>query len=213
MAYMTTLLVGKALDWATALWERQSPLTTSSDLFISEMRKVFHHPVSGAEVDHRLLQLTQGRRSVAEFAIEFRTLAAESEWDQRALKAAFHRALSHELKDELAYRDPAPDLESLIDVAIRLDNRIRDRQGERRRETRLPEFNTSTGFMEPSSLTGCSEEPMQLGRTRLSQAERERRMRDKCCLYCGESGHFRANCPELVGKGSSRPRGGGLGRE
>lgn len=213
VAYMTTLLVGKALDWATALWERRSPLTSNSDLFIAEMRKVFHHPVSGAEVDHRLLQLAQGTRSVAEFAIEFRTLAAESEWDQRALKAAFHRALSRELKDELAYRDPAPDLESLIDVAIRLDNRIRDRQSERCHETRLPAIHTPTGFVEPSSLIGCPEEPMQLGRTRLSQAERERRMRDKCCLYCGESGHFRANCPELAGKGSSRPRRGGLGRE
>ncbi|XDV19919.1 hypothetical protein PO909_025314 [Leuciscus waleckii] len=130
-----------------------------------------------------MLQFTQGRRSVAEFAIEFRTLPAESEWDQRALKAAFHR--SHELTDELAYRDPGPDLESLIDVAIRLDNRIWDRQGERRRETRLAEFNTSTGSMEPSLLIVCSEEPMQLGRTQLSQVERERRIRDKCCLCCG----------------------------
>lgn len=126
--------------------------------------------------------------TVLQFAIKFRTLVAKSEWDQRALKAAFHR--SHELTDELAYRDPGPDLESLIDVAIRLDNRIWDRQGERRRETRLPEFNTSTGSMEPSLLIGCSEEPMQLGRTQLSQAERERRLRDKCCLYCGESDHF-----------------------
>ncbi|KAL0202531.1 hypothetical protein M9458_000549, partial [Cirrhinus mrigala] len=86
----------------------------------------------GAEVDNRLLQLTQGTRSMAEFAID--------EWDQRALKAVFHRALSPELKNELAYRDPAPDLESLIDVAIRLDNPIRDRQGERHHETRLPEI-------------------------------------------------------------------------
>ncbi|XP_073693906.1 protein LDOC1-like [Garra rufa] len=78
VAYMTTLLVGKALDWATALWDRQSPLTTSSKHFIAEMKKVFHHPVSGAEVDNRLLQLTQGTRSVAEFAIEFRTLATEN---------------------------------------------------------------------------------------------------------------------------------------
>ncbi|KAL0159739.1 hypothetical protein M9458_043464, partial [Cirrhinus mrigala] len=102
--------------------------TCNSEHFIAEMRKVFHHPVSGAEV----LQLTQGTRSVAEFAID--------EWDQRALKAAFHRALSPELKDELAYRDPAPYLESLINVAIRLNNRIRDRQGEHRHETRLPEI-------------------------------------------------------------------------
>ncbi len=44
-------------------------------------------------------------------AIEFRTL-----------EAAFHQALAPELKDELAFRDPAPNLDSLIDVAIRVDN-------------------------------------------------------------------------------------------
>ncbi|KAL1255248.1 hypothetical protein QQF64_013309 [Cirrhinus molitorella] len=82
------------------------------------MRRVFQHPSSKGDVDHRLLQLSQGTRSVAEFTIEFRTLASECGWDQRALRATFYQALSPELKDELAFRDPAPDLESLIDVAI-----------------------------------------------------------------------------------------------
>ncbi|KAG1936378.1 retrotransposable element [Pimephales promelas] len=40
VAYMTTLLVGKVLDWATAFWERQSPLMTN--LFISEMRNAYN---------------------------------------------------------------------------------------------------------------------------------------------------------------------------
>ncbi|XDV28427.1 hypothetical protein PO909_031744 [Leuciscus waleckii] len=96
------------------------------------MRRVFHHPTSGGEVDHRLLQISQGTRSVAEFALEFRTL--DSEWlgpTSRALRATFHRALSPVLKDELALRNRAPDLESLIDIAIRVDNRIRKRRRER----------------------------------------------------------------------------------
>lgn len=40
------------------------------------------------------------------------------------MRAIFHCALSPELKDDLAFRDLAPDLESLIDIAIRVDNRI-----------------------------------------------------------------------------------------
>jgi len=213
VAYIITLLTGKALDWATALWEQKSPLTESCDRFVEEMKKVFHHPTSGGEVDHRLLQISQGTRSVAEFAIEFRTLASESGWDQRALKATFHRALSSELKDELAFRDPAPDLESLIDSSIRVDNRIRERRRERRGEVRLPEPRVSSNAIESPPLPMNFEEPMQLGRARLSQAERERRMRDKCCLYCGKPDHFRSHCPELTGKDNSRPRRGGLGRE
>ncbi|KAG1968686.1 retrotransposon-derived protein PEG10 [Pimephales promelas] len=201
VAYIITLLTGKALDWATALWEQKSPLTGSCDLFVEEMKKVFHHPTSGGEVDHRLLQISQGTRSVAEFAIEFRTLASESGWDQRALKATFHRALS----SELAFRDPAPDLESLIDSSIRVDNRIRERRRERRGEVRLPEPRVSSNAIESPPLPMNFKEPMQLGRARLSQAERERRMRDKCCLYCGKPEHFRSHCPELTGKDNSRP--------
>ncbi len=213
VAYIITLLTGKALDWATALWEQHSPLTDNCDLFVAEMRRVFHHPTSGGEVDHRLLQISQGTRSVAEFAIEFRTLASESGWDQRALRATFHRALSPDLKDELAFRDPAPDLESLIDISIRVDNRIRERRREHRGEVRLPEPQASYRALNSPPLPMNSEKPMQLGRARLSQIERERRMREKCCLYCGKPDHFRSNCPELTGKDNSRPRRGGLGRE
>lgn len=211
VAYIITLLTSKALDWASALWDQKSPLTTNSQQFIMEMKRVFQHPSSGGDVDHRLLNLSQGTRSAAEFAIEFRTLATESGWDQRALRATFHHALSSELKDELAFRDPAPDLESLIDVAIRVDHRLRERQLERQRETSL--FAAASPVKLPAPPLVDTEEPMQLGGTRISQAERNRRMRERCCLYCGKPGHFRVNCPELSGKAKSRPGVGGPGRE
>lgn len=37
--------------------------------------------------------------------------------------------------------------------------------------------------------------PMHIGVTRLSSGERERRMRNHLCLYCGFPGHLRASCP------------------
>lgn len=42
-------------------------------------------------------------------------------------------------------------------------------------------------------------EPMQINASRLTQEEKERRRLQNLCLYCGEAGHFRLNCP-------SRPR-------
>lgn len=209
VAYVITLLTGKALDWASALWDQKSPLTINSQHFIDEMKRVFQHPASKGDVDHRLLNLSQGTRSAAEFAIEFRTLATESGWDQRALRATFHHALSPGLKDELAFREPAPNLESLIDMAIRVDHRLRERQLERQRETSLRETASPLRLSPPGDL----EEPMQLGGTRISQAERNRRIKEKCCLYCGKPGHFRTDCPELSGKAKSRPGVGRPGRE
>lgn len=147
---------------------------------------------------------------MVDVTIEFHTLATESGWDERALKAIYHHALSPEIKDELAFRDPAPNFESLIDMAIQVDHRIRERQQERRREASITD---SVNTFEPVPPLNAPEEPMQLGGTRISQGERNRRIRDKCCLCCGKPGHFRATCPELSEKADSRPGRGGPGRE
>lgn len=45
IAYLVSLLRGKALTWATALWDDQSPLLASYAAFAGEMRKVFNHQV------------------------------------------------------------------------------------------------------------------------------------------------------------------------
>ena len=75
---------------------------------MEEMRKVFHHPVRGKEASQRLLQLRQGSRSVAgSLAVEFRTLAAESGWNEEALQGVFQNALSSKLKDRLtSWKNP-----------------------------------------------------------------------------------------------------------
>ncbi|KAI2657226.1 Transposon Tf2-9 polyprotein [Labeo rohita] len=60
-------------------------------------------------------------------------------------------------------------------------------------------------------------EPMQLGTTKLTVEERERRLRGNLCLYCGLAGHIRANCPtrlprpptHLVATLNGRPLGSG----
>lgn len=100
MAYIITLLTGKALDWASVLLDQKSPLTTNSQQFSMEMKRVFQHPASGGDVDICLLNLSQGTQSAAEFAIEFCTQATECRWNQRALRVTFHYALSSELKDK-----------------------------------------------------------------------------------------------------------------
>lgn len=70
-----------------------------------------------------------------------------------------------------------------MELAIRLDHLIRAR--------RTP-IRTSLSF----NPVGIPEaEPMQIGYTRLSEAERERRRRNHLCMYCGQAGHLRASCP------------------
>ncbi|KAL6456911.1 hypothetical protein MHYP_G00338740 [Metynnis hypsauchen] len=63
VAYMTSLLTGRALAWATSLWERASPDTASGESFMRAMRTTFHNPRGGREAALRLLALSQGTES------------------------------------------------------------------------------------------------------------------------------------------------------
>lgn len=199
IAYIITLLSGKALSWATAVWNAQSPFCSSYSEFEEEFKRVFDHPISGREASKRLLSLQQGSRSAAENAIHFRTIAAGSSWNNESLMVCFQNGLSEALQGELATREPTHDLETLIDLAVRLDNRLRERNLSRQSVFTPPVSSLPIEKVPP--FQGFPE-PMQLGGTRISPSECDRRIREQCCLYCGLPGHFRSACPELSEKRS-----------
>lgn len=209
IAFIMSLLSNKASAWAVALVESSSPVCNSLGLFTAEMRKVFDHPLQSKEASSRLLSLRQGSSSVTSYSIDFRILAAETGWDQKALQGVFFRGLSEELKDQLAARDETSSLEELISLAIRLDNRLAERRRERvaKRSQAPSTFYPSQprqpapaahAIPEPttpaSASTPASEEPMQLGRMKISTEERQRRLRFGLCMYCGQAGHVVAHC-------------------
>ncbi|KAI4900898.1 hypothetical protein NFI96_007223 [Prochilodus magdalenae] len=203
VAYIISLLTGRALSWATPVWEKQPTVCATSRAFMAALRSVFDHPVCGGEIGSRFFRIRQGRRSVADYAIEFRTLAAESNWNSASLMEAYHQGLSEELKDELAPRDPPSSLEDLIELSLRLDNRLRERRRSQRSKGGSLTLPTSTHRPDRAE-----EEPMQLGHTRLSVGELQARRKEGRCLYCGQPGHLRASCPELPGKSRVRHGGG-----
>lgn len=79
--FIISLLSGHACDWATALWESGAACCERFELFKKEMAKVFDRSVYGREASRLLAVLSQGKRSVPDYAIEFRTLAATAEWN------------------------------------------------------------------------------------------------------------------------------------
>jgi hypothetical protein len=223
-AFMMSLLSDQAADWAVANSINRPSLALSYADFVNEMRRVFDHPVRGKEASSRLLSLRQGSDSVAQFALSFRILAAESGWDETALQSVFLRGLTDRVRDELAVRDETNSLDELIALASRLDNRLRERQRERRNHPDTPSAalgSGSTGWpvarSNPMSRSapnasstdvGLGPEPMQVGRMRLPSAERRRRTRNNLCLYCGEGGHSLDACPQTV-KGQAHQLPGG----
>ena len=87
--------------------------------------------MSGREAARKLLQLQQNTLSVADYAVEFRTLA-EGTWNMEALFNTFLHGLSEEVKDELAARELPTDLDSRIALTIRIDGQLWARRREKR---------------------------------------------------------------------------------
>lgn len=205
VSYVTGLLRGRALEWAQAvLGDSTNPPIYAR--FLADFKKVFAHPDIAADAAKRLLSLRQGLHSVAEYSIDFRILAAESGWNDHALRGAFQFGLNETMKDELASHDESVSLDDLISLSIRLDNRLRERRRERNTRTInapstrpacAPVVRAAPSPSQPPPLLALpsTEEPMQLGRARLTPGERQRRISLGECLYCGQSGHFLRTCP------------------
>ena len=131
ISYLVGLLRGRALEWAEArlCGGMTSPSTYSE--FLSEFQAMFDHASRSSEAANRLNELRQGRRPVADYAVDFRTLSVESGWNEAALRSRFVFGLNEQLRDELVYRDEPDSLERLISLCIRLDNRLRERRATR----------------------------------------------------------------------------------
>ncbi|KAI2646312.1 Transposon Tf2-6 polyprotein [Labeo rohita] len=174
-----------ALDWATAVWDLGRPTFPSFAAFLQSFRETFQPSPESSEAGEKIMALRQGRRTAADYALDFRTLAAQSGWNDGPLKLHYRKGLNPDLQVELACRDEDLSLKQYIDLSIRVDNVMRARKPART-FTPLP-------LTQPSALP--APEPMQLGTTKLTVEERERRLRNNLCLYCGQPGHLRATCP------------------
>lgn len=117
--------------------------------------------------------------SGVDYALEFRTVVAGSRWNEPMLKTVFRQGLNANILKEMACRDDSSTLDTLIDLAIRLDNLLSHRH------SALPPFR-------PPVQDEYTPEPMQLGRMRLSRQERERQHRENLL----DSAHTISECPK-----------------
>lgn len=82
--------------------------------------------------------MRQGSRSVAEYSVELCTLSAEAGWNDPALQTAFRWGLNDPVRDALVLGSQPASLNALVDRAIELDNRHRERRRERSSHLSLP---------------------------------------------------------------------------
>ena len=202
VAYITTHTAGEALRWIQSYLTSNPTIKHNYARFEEEFRRVFDHPVDGLDAGSKLLNIKQGTRTVSAYAIEFRTLAASTGWEDSVLCCIFRGGLTEVMKDEMV-RDRPADLNAMVTLATDIDQRLRDRRGAKallqQDSHRTPKSDSaSIRTSDPSSSnTTVGVEPMEVGRTRLTTTEKENRRRRGLCLYCGVDGHKREDCPKL----------------
>ncbi|KAK3507389.1 hypothetical protein QTP70_016296, partial [Hemibagrus guttatus] len=127
-ALVMSLLTSRALEWASTVWDANPQIRSSFSYFAGLICEVFEYPAGGKDISVQLMELRQGSDTTADYAITFRTLAAQSRWNDVSLWAVSHACLNPELQTELACRAEATTLSQFVATSIRLDNLRRQHQ-------------------------------------------------------------------------------------
>ncbi|KAK3526942.1 hypothetical protein QTP86_004713 [Hemibagrus guttatus] len=155
-------------------------------------KEVFGKPSWDSSVGEELCRLRQGKLTVPEYALQFRTLAAKSGWNEQALLAAYRQGLDPQVRLHLASYEDAIGLERLIQLSIRVATRMQSCVDEPQDQS-----SPNTWLDQPATVSPPepAPEPMHLGTSHLTPAERQRRLTQNLCLYCGAPGHAIPACP------------------
>ncbi len=140
---------------------------------------MFDRALVGREAARMLADLRQGEQSVSDYSIQFRTLAAECEWNKKAQWDMFLHGLADRIQQEIYTVELPTGLDDFVDLALRMDARLqqRDLRGRRKCTPEYPSLDTGDTVSHSSV-----DDHMQVGRARLSREERDRR-RMKGTMY------------------------------
>ncbi|KAK3508036.1 hypothetical protein QTP70_011079 [Hemibagrus guttatus] len=174
---------------------------------------MFGRPEGDSSVGERLCRIKQGNLSVTEYALQFRTLAAASGWNEQALITTYRQGLDPQVRLHLAAHEDSMGLEKFIQLSIRFVSTRMQLCFEEHQSQ--PAASTAPAQPGPVSHPEPADDAMQLELSEVSSAdrqwERQRRLAQSCCFYCGGSGHFVAKCPLRPAR-ALRPRSSTLGR-
>lgn len=230
--FAANCLQGKALTWFEPMLNsffakgNEAPLRvrqifSSFEEFKKELRTFCGVQDAAKEAERKIQGLKQ-QTSVAHYASQFRSVAVHLGWDDSAMAFVFFQGLKQEVRERYIDKEKPDKLNALIEDAIKIDNRIQEFRQDNGKKNHIPYYgrnqaNTShprrtKGFY-PAG--GTMSMDLDMGHKKrqtnkkfvkkgpLSQSERDRRMKNNLCLYCGESGHSARDCPK---KGNSTKR-------
>jgi Retrotransposon gag protein len=154
--WASSYLEGTAYNWFRPIFDafQRHPLTPPPEFssyakFEESLKAAFGDPDETAHHERQITSLKQLGSATA-YATQFRIHQGFINWNDDALTSTFRAGLKPAVKDALIYANPLPkQLKSLIEVAIRIDSRLHERELEKKHEamtsaTSTPATSTST---------------------------------------------------------------------
>jgi hypothetical protein len=198
------MLKGRAAEWfeptlrdfmetrgSTANRKKETTAIFSSlTQFWKKLKETFGNPDETRAAERQLRNLKQ-KGSAGTYAAEFKRLMAKLDLGENDLMIRFYDGLRDNVKDELSKKDRPKTLHEYVTEAIRIDNRLYERQLEKKGQgtpwvRTKPVANTS---QRRSTASGHHSGPMDLDATQRTAPKKKGN-----CYNCGKPGHYSNKC-------------------
>jgi hypothetical protein len=169
------------------------------EAFLVAFAEVFEDHDKACSTTTKIRVLRQESHPVSIYALDFRLLAFDINWDEEALMSQFHWGLRDNVKDLLLSMLNPQILNEAISRAVRCDNRLFQRRQDQR-SWNAPKYSYS--YSAASTIISNSHsrtEDMQIDAVLykpLTAQEKKYRFDGSLCLYYRESGQKADNCPK-----------------
>lgn len=179
--------------------------------FKAALRVTFGDVDEVATAERQIKGLKQ-KGSASLYTTDFQRISSHLHWDEAPLMFFYYNGLKEDLKDELSRDDKPKTLMTLMEKAIKIDNRLFERKKEKLQKFGPHQHQqASPGFSshEPMDLSATTSKfkkstnpaPHQVQQgvqnkkhTRLTPEERHHRLQNNLCLFCGSAGHIVKEC-------------------
>lgn len=123
---------------------------------------------------------------MSDYALQLRTLAATSGWNEVLLLTAFRQGLNRNIRQQMAIYDDVVGLENFLQKAIRISQHLI-----------ACNMDLPAASPPPASpaATPPAPEPLQIDSYHLTCAEHQWRINNDLCFYCGTAWHLMSACP------------------
>ena len=161
-------------------------ITNDREYVKNQLLALFRDDTEQRRLERQIANLRQ-RASASEYTSKFRSISTRISWNGAAQMAAYIRGLKDEIKDELARMDSPPNIGSLIQKVHAIDNRLYEREQEKKSSNlgHRPKRRENVSATN-SRPQGKSKGRNKKGKKDLSQVE---------CYGCHKKGHYKNKCP------------------